>query len=813
MASGNDKTHYLNTWPTGEDLMGKKPQKAINDAIANHVLDYDDEHYKGGIMPRVIGLEGKWGCGKSNVIRLLSNNEKLKEGYHVLEFDAWSYQEDDYRISLMEHVTAQLKNFHKDKEDMLEDSLKSTLSNQKQEESKFEPHASKLLIGLIITIAFTSLFGFILEKCPDTDYYRMRRAIFLVLPWLVLVIYALFQRKHLDDLLVLFENTFRNGRTTKNTYTRNPSVFDLRRWLDEVSEICGKRLIVVIDNMDRLPEDKLKKLWSMIHTFADNEQPNNVWIVLPYDEQKLKQVINTDYKAFLRKTIPVTIKMGEPIISDVRDVFDGLYKKAFGEDESNLNSIRALFVFKNKNYSIRDIIFFINSMVTAKRQFPDFSQVSIALYVVMEDDIQDNPNKVLLEDCFASKFSPIVPLTDDNRSEVAAMVYHVSKDDAMQVVYANALGNALTGEDSLPINEVNDKKDFYKVLTDYYTNLDGELYEGYIAVLDEVETNAKDEYKQEVKICWQNIIQFYLGYDSMNLPYVSFEHMNKVLERCNDGQKNDMLIKFSHNLFFHGKTTGKIVFDNLEEIDLLINKYRVDRDTVLGEILLTSQNFKEYLDEAKDRYTKYPISFDPIDWVSYCTNKIEESANGFLNLCYMRNDERCDFSPLIAKAEKLIVESSEYRNAYYAYVIYRSFSDKPIKVKPTSGIAMSALNDLFYSLDKDPIFISLKLYYNDSEVVDDELVPQVSEEMLYLMHPLEIFQKCFMDKVESYKKLTKYIVTHKLICDKRLQSNALEFSIPLVDMGIVTRTELEDYINDCFKDADERGLPMGATFM
>ena len=70
-----------------------------------------------------------------------------------------------------------------------------------------------------------------------------------------------------------------------------------------------------------------------------------------------------------------------------------------------------------------------------------------------------------------------------------------------------------------------------------------------------------------------------------------------------------------------------------------------------------------------------------------------------------------------------------------------------------------------------------------------------------------------MDNVESFKKLTKYIVSHKLVCDKRLQSNALEFSMPLVDMGVVTRTELEDYINHCFRDADERELPMGATFM
>ncbi len=181
---------YITTWPSGEDLSEKKPQQAISDAIANHVIDYDDEHYDGGSLPRVIGVEGKWGCGKSNVIKILSNNDRLKEKYHVLEFDAWSYQEDDYRISLMEHITAQLKRLYPQRANDIEKELRKALANYEYEETKFEPHVSGLLIGLFITIAFTSLFGFILEKYPDTEFYRYSRIVFIVIPSLILAIYA-----------------------------------------------------------------------------------------------------------------------------------------------------------------------------------------------------------------------------------------------------------------------------------------------------------------------------------------------------------------------------------------------------------------------------------------------------------------------------------------------------------------------------------------------------------------------------------------------------------------------------------------------
>ena len=803
----------LSTWPTGEDLSGKNPQKAISDAIVNHVIDYDDEHYEGGLVPRVIGLKGKWGSGKSNVIKILIGNESLKEKYHVLEFDAWSYQEDEYRISLMEHITAQIKRLYPQKENDIEKVLRKALTNYEYEETKFEPHVSGLLVGLIITIAFTSLFGFILEKYPDTDFYRYSRLAFVVIPWVLLSFYAWLKRKDIDDLLVLFETTIRNGGTTRTTYSRNPSVSDLRLWLNNISKICGKKLIVVIDNMDRLPKEKLRNLWSMIQVFANNEKMENVWIVIPYDELQLKKVIGVDYKQYIRKTIPVTISVGKPIMSDVRDVFDGLYKKAFGEVETNISYIRALFVFTNESYSIRDIIYFLNSMVAINRQFPNFSLVSVALYVVMEEEIEENPFKVLMADVFAPKYSPIVPLTEENRSEVAAIVYHVSKDDAMQVMYENVIDHAVMGDDKLPIEEVKDKKDFYKVLTDYCTNVDIQLYEGYIDVLDTVEAHAQKDYYCEINICWQHVIQFYLGYDPFNVPWVSHERMKKMLVHCNDEQKTDMLNRYSYDLFTNRKTTGKDIYKYCMELDSLIEQFNGERESLFSTIPLLPAKFKEYLDVAKDQYRKYPVECNSEEWENYCCNMIEGSAENLLNLYYMRGDERFHFDKLKEKAEKIIGEyGKDDRNSLDAYRIYRSLSNKPVRVKPARRIAVSDIINHFDHVDKDPVFIALRMYHNNLAVIEDELVPKIAEEMMYLVSPLGIFLKCFRENIKSYKKVAQYIIRHKLMCDVRLQANALEFSIPLVEMGVVTKAELEDYIQACFRDADERQLPAGPTY-
>lgn len=799
--------NYLSTWPTGEDLSGLKPQKRICEAIAKHIKDYDGEHADGGIMPRVIGLEGKWGSGKSNVIKQLGRQSFLINDYAVVEFDAWAYQEDEYRISLMEHVTSVLSQIWPQKSDAFRDLLRKTLSKEEYEDVKFEPHVSGLLLFSLGTIAFTSLFGFVLSWFPDNDYYRWCRLLLVVCPWIILSIYALFKKKDIDDLLVVFENAIRNGATKKSVYTREPSVTDLRFWLSEVSKECGKKLVVVIDNMDRLPDEKLKKLWSMIHIFANNEELTNAWIVIPYDEQKLKNVLKEDYKQYIRKTIPVTINVGDPIVSDLRDVFDGLFEKAFGENEPDQNYIRALFAVTNDRYSIRDVIYFINRMVTVKRQFEDFSLVSIALYILMEDEIKEHPYKVFLADSFAADYATVAPVTDDIRNEVAAIFYHVNKDDAMQVVYENMIDHAVMGDGNLTTDEYIDQDDFYKVLTDYCSRVEDQTYEGYIDVLDEVESaQPKDKYRLELDICWQHVIQYYLGYNPFRLPWVSFERMQKMVAHCNGEQIERMLKRFAYDLFCRRDAKGEDIYNDAMRLDRLVEQFGADQDKIFGTIQLTPEKFKNYLDSAKDHYAMYPFVCDSDAWMEFCCQRIDRAA-GLLNICYMGHDDRFDFTKLKKKIEEIISgNGNDDRNALNAYMIYRSLSDKPVKVKPARRIAVSDVIIPFGNRDDDPVFIALRMYHINRSELDDALVPKVAEEILYLMYPLELFQRCYQGNIMSFVKVTKYIIKNKLMCDCRLQSNARQISEPLVAKGVVTQDELDSYLEACDRDADERKL-------
>lgn len=74
--------HYISNQPKGEDLFKGKSQERLALVIAMHILDTDTTN--NSVFARLIGFEGKWGSGKSNVIKLLEAELNKKGSLHIL---------------------------------------------------------------------------------------------------------------------------------------------------------------------------------------------------------------------------------------------------------------------------------------------------------------------------------------------------------------------------------------------------------------------------------------------------------------------------------------------------------------------------------------------------------------------------------------------------------------------------------------------------------------------------------------------------------------------------------------------------------
>jgi len=77
----NTLPQFIHTKPEGKDLYDGHSQEKVAMAIADHIKTVDESSSSQQI-PRIIGVEGEWGSGKSNVIEYL-NKEILSKDRDV----------------------------------------------------------------------------------------------------------------------------------------------------------------------------------------------------------------------------------------------------------------------------------------------------------------------------------------------------------------------------------------------------------------------------------------------------------------------------------------------------------------------------------------------------------------------------------------------------------------------------------------------------------------------------------------------------------------------------------------------------------
>ncbi len=98
---------FISNNPCAEDLFEGKAHQKIAQSIANILENNRDCH--------IIGIEGEWGSGKSNLVKLVEKKIKQtvsasnnKQEYHFFLYDAWGFQNDFQRRSILENLTAYL---------------------------------------------------------------------------------------------------------------------------------------------------------------------------------------------------------------------------------------------------------------------------------------------------------------------------------------------------------------------------------------------------------------------------------------------------------------------------------------------------------------------------------------------------------------------------------------------------------------------------------------------------------------------------------------------------------------------------------
>ena len=281
------KPRFIQVLPEGEDLFEGQSHKRIADSLFSLIKEK-------AIPNNVIGLEGKWGAGKSNIIKILETKfVEAKEDYVFYTYDTWAHQEDLTRRTFLDGLIADLKfkkKFKKyyDADDLTKRVLSRVTKTKIDKQPKIKLFYLFLLIGAFLFTLGNSLYNdFFMEWDMIKDYEAplLKKflgryfvpSIFMVLAIIDFVIEwvslnhknstkHLGVREKLKRLLYVFSGTDVESEEFMETVDEEPSIKNFKEYFCEIQKnVTAEGLIIVFDNMDRLiSKEKVMSIWSSI---------------------------------------------------------------------------------------------------------------------------------------------------------------------------------------------------------------------------------------------------------------------------------------------------------------------------------------------------------------------------------------------------------------------------------------------------------------------------------------------------------------------------------------------------------------------
>lgn len=266
-----------------------------------------------------IGLFGEWGTGKSSIVKTVQE-ELEKENPKDIKFivyDAWKYSGDSFR-----------RMFIKTLSDKLEFNLSEEIDNfyyDKTEEIEFKKFDAKNLLknicyflGLSILI-YLVVYGLYGNKITNTENIGL----IAIIPIIISSISIFLNNAYKSQKKVVQYNKFfapeQFESLTDELLSKSLKDYPIIELVKEIfkgNKHCKnlKKIVIVIDNIDRCDSETSYQLLTNIKNFLANKK--GVTFLIPIDDEALKRHLSIESQyglkeadEFLRKFFNVSLKI------------------------------------------------------------------------------------------------------------------------------------------------------------------------------------------------------------------------------------------------------------------------------------------------------------------------------------------------------------------------------------------------------------------------------------------------------------------------------------------------------------------------
>lgn len=484
----------LSNSPCNEDLFEGKVHEKLAKIIAEEISN--DPNCS------IIGIDGGWGSGKSNLVGIIERDlqeqdNETKRKYHFFTYDAWGHQNDLPRRTILEELTSDLTSgemaIFPTKE--WKERLKNLLAKQKETTTKTVPRLNFAMITIALMVALTPVISAIssLITC------ECGKLIFTcVIYGLAIIFICIKQLRYLQDtkqkitvtsffteLFLVYKDKITENETYETVSESEPSTKQFNDWMNDINSSLNRinhYLVIVIDNMDRLPRIKVQELWAAIHSFFADTKYSNIRVIVPFDREHIRNAFqsedichnnNNQDKVvvygddFINKTFYIVYHVAPPILSGWKDYFEHQWKLALGEDSVIDNAVLQVYDMLTEEHSPRKIIAFINEFVTIKQLAdPKIPDKYIALFIFGRKSISKKPIEIILNPDYLGPLEFLYRADDNLPAYMSSLYYQLPIDKAMDIVYTRQFTRELDENkvDSLKQMKEYGVKKFYSIL-------------------------------------------------------------------------------------------------------------------------------------------------------------------------------------------------------------------------------------------------------------------------------------------------------------------------------------------------------------
>lgn len=614
---------FLTNQPLGEDLFENKSQDKIAKVISEKIIT--DPAFK------IIGIDGEWGSGKSNLVKLLE--KKLENSHKFFVYDVWGHQEDEQRKSIMVELTDFIKNekdlFKKNNKKIWDEKLKFLLAKSKETTTINQPYLSVGFIFSLLSIVYIPTVN--VFKDSIRDFFEIEswfwKLVLVAFPiFIVIGIYLWNVGKNwckkkgfwtgfklsAEETFQVYTNKQKEETKIETISEDQPSVRDFQNWMEEINNDLNKPIVIVFDNFDRLPKKHILSIWSSIHIFFADKGYSNIKVVIPFDREHIQNAFRefngSDSKFgddYVNKTFDIVFRITLPIMSNWKRFFEEQWQKAFvNYDETEFRLVVQVYEFLNRRITPREIISFINEILTIKLLDSNFKERYIAIFVLKKDVILENPLKAVTD--FKELLGGLFHIysTDlEYPKQLTAIIYHIEVDKALELIYTQELKDSMLRNDKERFNEIC-KSDFIDTLF-YSTVLGIESFENATLTLASIDEHSK--------VSTHNIQQTWKLFNSRVLQ------IDNTISKLQVDDWQIVLIKnISDNRYLKQllEDCFKLIDDNnienyIDLIDDLIKNLGEER--ILNQLVkrnISGKNYVRLVEHNGDEYKKYKLSTD-----------------------------------------------------------------------------------------------------------------------------------------------------------------------------------------------------------